>query len=525
MKILIVNDVNDWAIGALSKIIQKHNLHLNIRLIAIHPKDLRNNTKFWCDFFENEVKNFNPDLVHFQYWGTALTLSRLPIMEGKKKILTHHNQKNLLDSDWSNLDKIVCHTQKASKILSDNGYDVSLIQHGIDIEKFRYNENYKGGNVLGYVGRIVPWKGLYEIAKCAKEMGTKVICMGRIDKADYWKKLQEYKDVLDLRFGTPAEDQVKVYQEMDIYVGNSCDGVEEGTLGFLEAMACGTPVVTTPSGEAMDIIRDGENGVLIDFENYESLKAGIRKMMNANKDKIRQNAWDTVRHMSEQKMARLYEKLYYKVVYEKDLVSVIIPTHNRADKITQILDGYSSQDYQPIEIIVVDDNSTDNTKQVIFDWAIKNKRLPIKYFNTNKDGYNLAMARNIGIFNSSGYYIVFSDDRFVPEKEAVSNLIKTLSSNKEKCVVFGEKGGNKKTFVENFCAFRKKHIVSAGMFCERIDEYGGQSQELRERLASQEFKTIYEPTARVNPIINTHSRSKKRYELFRSKLKLWKLNS
>lgn len=526
MKILQVIDSPTWAINQLAKVIEKKNLHLNIKTIAIHPKDLRNNPQIWSDSFKNEVDTFKPDIVHFHYWDLANTLA--PFCGEAKVILSHHNQKNLLTHKWEGIDHIVVATRKAKKILNDNGYEnVSIAQYGIDIERFKFNEDYDSNNrTIGYVGRIVPWKGLYEIAKAAKELGTKVICMGKIDKSDYWEKLQEYKDVLDIRFNTPTEKQPEVYHEMGVYVGNSVDNIEEGTLGFLEAMSCGIPVVTTPAGLAADIVKDGEHVLITDYENYDSLISRLRtffEMDAKKKNEMREKAWDAVRILNTDRFARLYELIYYKLAYEKDLVSVVIPTFNRSETLVKMLEAYKAQTYKPIEIIVCDDNSTDETRSVVFNFASQNRNIPVKYINTYYEGYGLAMARNMGIFEASGYYMVFNDDRMCPEPEAVEKLIKRLSSVKEKVAVYGDKGSGKRSFIENFFAIRKKHIVKAGMFNERINLYGGQSQEIRERLLSQEFDLQYEPEAKAKPLFGTR-RSKRRYDLVKSKIALWKLD-
>lgn len=530
MKILIVNDFHGWAISKLSDVIVKHNSHHQFKQIYIPPKELRADPVGKMKEFEEAVESFNPDIIHFQYWDIANTLTQSPVCKGRKLMLTHHNQKNLLTYRWDQFDMIICHTKKAKEILTGAGYwNVEIIQHGIDIEKFYYLENYDLENrMLGSVGRVVPWKNLYDILKVAQQLETEVLMMGRIDKGDYWAKCQEFEEQMEVRFNTPDHLQVEVYHQMGIYVGNSSDNIEEGTLGLLEAMACGIPVVTTPSGEAADIIKDGENGILVDFDSPESLKAGIERMMKADRNKIREAAWNTVRVMNEEVMARKYEKIYYKLYSPRDLVSVIIPTCHRSTTITKVLDAYADQTYSPIELVVVideEEGKNGETWRVVEEWGRNNPGVVGKCIFTGYAGYGLAMARNMGIFESAGHYLIFSDDRFLPDSDAVERFVNRIKSEKNACAVWGDKGAGRRDFIENFFIIRKKDIVNAGMFNERINQYGGQSQEVRERLRSLNYNLIYEPMATAKPLFGTHNKSSKRYQVLKMKTMLWKLRN
>ena len=80
-----------------------------------------------------------------------------------------------------------------------------------------------------------------------------------------------------------------------------------------------------------------------------------------------------MRNLSKERMGRLYEKLYYKTVFNKDLISVIIPTFNRSKTILKVIEAYKNQTYSPIEIIVINDGSTDETEKVLKDLKIKYK--------------------------------------------------------------------------------------------------------------------------------------------------------
>lgn len=90
--------------------------------------------------------------------------------------------------------------------------------------------------------------------------------------------------------------------------------------------------------------------------------------------------------------------------------TIVIPTYNRADFILNTINSVLVQDYTNFEIIVVDDGSTDNTKELVS--SIKDSRL--RYIH--KINEERAVARNTGIKLSNGKYITFldSDDNLFP---------------------------------------------------------------------------------------------------------------
>lgn len=93
-------------------------------------------------------------------------------------------------------------------------------------------------------------------------------------------------------------------------------------------------------------------------------------------------------------------------------VSVVIPSYNRADFVAETIRSVLDQTYQDFEIIVVDDGSTDNTKEIVD--SFKDPR--IKYIYQENRG--ASGARNTGINASIGEYIAFldSDDIYLPNK-------------------------------------------------------------------------------------------------------------
>jgi len=93
-------------------------------------------------------------------------------------------------------------------------------------------------------------------------------------------------------------------------------------------------------------------------------------------------------------------------------VSVIIPTYNRADMVGDAIQSVLDQTYADWELIVVDDGSEDNTRDVVASY--NDSRVRYIY----QDNMKLPGARNTGIRASTGEYVAFldSDDLFLPEK-------------------------------------------------------------------------------------------------------------
>lgn len=96
--------------------------------------------------------------------------------------------------------------------------------------------------------------------------------------------------------------------------------------------------------------------------------------------------------------------------YPKPLVSVIIPVYNGERYISQAIHSVLAQDYRPLEIIVVDDGSTDQTAQIAQEFS------EVIYLHQSNQGPG--SARNLGVLSSRGEFIAFldGDDLWLPNK-------------------------------------------------------------------------------------------------------------
>ena len=105
---------------------------------------------------------------------------------------------------------------------------------------------------------------------------------------------------------------------------------------------------------------------------------------------------------------------------EKDpLITLIIPVYNVSGYLTQCLDSVYGQTYKNIEILIIDDGSTDDSGRLCDEYALKDSRAAV--FHTENHG--LSAARNYGLDRAHGEYIAFLDSDDWLELNAIEVLV------------------------------------------------------------------------------------------------------
>lgn len=126
------------------------------------------------------------------------------------------------------------------------------------------------------------------------------------------------------------------------------------------------------------------------------------------------------------------------------MISVVVPIYNVEKYLVKCIESIIAQTYNNLEIILVNDGSTDNCGKICDDYAKKDQRIKV----IHKDNGGLSDARNTGIEAAKGYYIGFvdSDDYInVNMYERLSNIIKTDNSKIAVCnfsLVYEKMGKN-----------------------------------------------------------------------------------
>ncbi|GEM_PF-3061136 len=110
-------------------------------------------------------------------------------------------------------------------------------------------------------------------------------------------------------------------------------------------------------------------------------------------------------------------------------VDIIIPSHNRAGFICQALDSILWQTIKPARAIVIDDGSTDNTRNLVASYLplFQQKGIVLSYIFQNKRG--VSSARNLGIAHSTSAYILFLDSDDMIRPTYISEFMKFYSNN------------------------------------------------------------------------------------------------
>lgn len=280
-----------------------------------------------------------------------------------------------------------------------------------------------------------------------KSLGLKdddfvMICVGRLDKnknqgllikvlADLLKTDKKYhlllagKDEINGKYNKLAK---KLNIEENVhFLGNRDDIVEllnisnvalsaskrEGLpVNLIEAAFCGLPIVATDCRGNRDVA-NCFNGTICRSSTFKeeinrvSINCAIK-----NENYCKTNIFS---------MQTIYNRLSNIYYLNKPLVSVIVPMYNVQDYIDECINSISSQTYDNIEIIIVNDGSTDDSLMHVKKY--KDKRIKII---TQKNG-GLSSARNNGTKNATGEYILYVDsDDFLASPLAIEKMMRQI---------------------------------------------------------------------------------------------------
>lgn len=207
---------------------------------------------------------------------------------------------------------------------------IEILHLGVDTEIFRPLEIPKDERpTIIFVGKITPAKGAGLLVQAACRLaaefpGLRLRLLGR-GSADYMKELESFArnagcpDIVEMAGFVNREELPRHLSRAHIFAAPS---VYEGGPGFvyLEAMACGLPVIACEGSGVMEIIQEGETGFLVPPENPEALTRVLRKLLAdpAQQKRMGDNARQFVAaHASSRILAKRLEAFYFSVIRQK----------------------------------------------------------------------------------------------------------------------------------------------------------------------------------------------------------------
>lgn len=514
-KVVAISDKTGTAIDRLCKVVEPYHKNIEYVVIDVHPKrpDATQLARV-----EQECRT--ADVIDYQYFRTAEALrSRYDWLKDIPSVLTHNNPYSIKESDWNSYQAVIGNnksiTADLQKITSSRVEHIPIV---VDPFFWQFNDNYKfNKSVIMVANRIESKKGILPVALACKKLGIKMQLVGAISQPDYFREIID-TGVVHFAQECTDEELRAMYYEAGVHVCNSIDNFESGTMPILESIYCGVPVITRKIGHVPDFADDS---IVIndhDSEDVDHLVDIIDKLLCDTKklENMRQQAWYSIKHINPERRAYMYQRLYRELL-DDEPVSVIVPVAGKEEVTRENLTAIANQTYKNVEIIVIDDGEVDQKKNIM-DFA-DTVSIPVRYIRLGGKGYNLAKARNMGVVQATSDILVFADQRMILEPDCIETFVKNIKPN---TWLYGNKGV-KKEFVENLSCIYRNDFVRFGMFNERINMYGGLSQETRVRARHQGINIEFIENAKATPRGKSSNKRIKKYEIMQMKNMLFKI--
>lgn len=323
----------------------------------------------------------------------------------------------------------------------DSNATVYTLYNGVNFDSFSKADSIKRDNLtVLYAGRIIPNKGVKELVQAF------IQTMSRMEES--------YNDhvVLDIigfsGFNRAYEDQIRkiagsnknihcidqcspdempmIYQNADILVVPTIDEEPFGLVA-LEGMAVGISMIVTDSGALPEIVGDGAH--VIDKENnlINNLSVAIEKLVEDEEfrkelsDKADRRVHSIESFDIDNYYLNFVKLIDDQIISDEDKISIIIPVYNVNSYLKTSIESVIAQSYKNLEIIIIDDGSTDGSGEICDEYAGCDDRIRV----IHQENAGLSAARNVGINNSTGKYLFFCDsDDFILENTLEKLIVK-----------------------------------------------------------------------------------------------------
>lgn len=280
------------------------------------------------------------------------------------------------------------------------------------------------------VGRLVARKGHLKVLEAMKSIPNSTYTI--VGDGPMRKEILDTIKELDLESRVTVLQHVsdgklpEVYATHDVFVmpsTKSTDDREGFGIVALEAALFGLPVIATNQPGVDEAVIQGRTGILIN-DTVADLTKAIVDLANDEPLRHRLGRNGRERVIAEFTREMTIGGFTERAVQGFAMVSVVIPTYQHANTIGRCLESVLRQTYSPIEIIVVDDGSTDNTAEVLKKFNGK-----IRVIHQANAGAN--PARNRGLAEAVGEFVMFCDADVVMNPEMIQRFVRQLANHPE----------------------------------------------------------------------------------------------
>jgi glycosyltransferase involved in cell wall biosynthesis len=285
------------------------------------------------------------DLLHLHLFPSlaAFGVARFLGAKGPLVVASHHYGREafLYPGNWiaqwmeraccRRLDHVIAVSQDVADYLRDEigipSERVSRIPYGFDLEELAppasLAESRNGSLVVGSVARLHWTKGQEYLLRAASRLKhedrihLRLLLLGAGPEETRLRALvRELAIESEVTFLGHRPDPVPYYREMDVFCHPSLQrGYEQVTV---EAMALGKAVVATPVGIAREVLRDGENGVVVPEKDAGALRAALLRLWRdpSLRRTLGRKAASDVRRLvpTSEEMTRRYEETYLRLL-------------------------------------------------------------------------------------------------------------------------------------------------------------------------------------------------------------------
>lgn len=183
---------------------------------------------------------------------------------------------------------------------------------------FRQENYFLQGDkkVILFVGRLAEKKGVRYLIEAMRDIDAKLVIVGKGPEEEDLKRQSKGQSDKITFLGPKTHDELKtIYASADVFAAPSVtakDGDQEGFgLVILEAMASGLPVVASRSGGILDLISDGENGLLAEEKNPKDIAEKINRLLADDEfyETMQKRALQTAKQYDYAEIGRKYAKV------------------------------------------------------------------------------------------------------------------------------------------------------------------------------------------------------------------------